>query len=819
MTAARSIPAWLLAATAILSLGVRAQNEPAGAARSVRESPDYEKERGGPAPHLRTSAHFALRWGEDNQTNVTLDDAYTDKALAWLEDLWSLYIDRLHFPAGRHGYKINAYMTRTGLKPFLEGYAFGMADPQGYGTLVGEPSIFTYGHNGAAHEFAHALQGETGGFRNSDYVGWFWECHAQFLAHQATGKSDLPHVLDRYAQTSQWDIASTRHHYGSWIFFQYLAERYPDGMAMVNRLWTEPPRNRDEDAIAKLRRTLPLRGDRDTAWADLIGDYARRNVAWNFYKLGPEYRSSLKFFDEMSHRNYFTYLEPSPARPGWWRVPRIYAPQQNGYNIVPLTPRPGATRKRVPEVQVELAGFVEPALRSAWRATLVAVDSRFRERYSATWRAGIGELAVRPDERVFLVVAATPLKHSPPRFVERFPDIPCYPYEIRCSGAAPRSLSARIRPLPSGVKSHRHPNGGGTVADSATVAATAFVGPNAAVLDRARVEEAAHVEDFATVSGEARVSGSAVVAGNALVTGRARVEDEALITDFAEIDEDAQVHGRARVFAAGRVFGRNEITDEAVVKGFASIRGVRRLRGGAIADGEVEWDFTAPELATGIHFGTLLQKDAERPERQEESHHLYARYPMDGDSAWRLRDAFGANDGVLQGGARIVADPGRGRALALSGRGQFADLPRELALHRQMTVAGWVWLDSARPEQRIAAFGRDEGHVLELLAADGSGHLGVRLRRGAAVTAVSGPRPPLRRWLHVAATVGDAGLALYVDGRRVAQKAGAVHPDDLRSARGFLGRGLTGGFLAGRLHDVAFFTRSLSDAEVAERSK
>ena len=40
-----------------------------------------------------------------------------------------------------------------------------------------------------------------------------------------------------------------------------------------------------------------------------------------------------------------------------------------------------------------------------------------------------------------------------------------------------------------------------------------------------------------------------------------------------------------------------------------------------------------------------------------------------------------------------------------------------------------------------------------------------------------------------------------------------------RPTRGFLGRGLTGGFLAGRLRDVAFFTRPLSDAEVAERYK
>jgi hypothetical protein len=81
------------------------------------------------------------------------------------------------------------------------------------------------------------------------------------------------------------------------------------------------------------------------------------------------------------------------------------------------------------------------------------------------------------------------------------------------------------------VPAHRHANGGGWVADSATVADSAYVGPNARVYDKARV------------AGEARVYGEAQVFGEAWVYGEAQVFGEARV--FGE----AQVYGEARVGA------------------------------------------------------------------------------------------------------------------------------------------------------------------------------------------------------------------------------------------------------------------------------
>ena len=68
------------------------------------------------------------------------------------------------------------------------------------------------------------------------------------------------------------------------------------------------------------------------------------------------------------------------------------------------------------------------------------------------------------------------------------------------------------------VPAHKHPNGGGWVADTAKVAKTAYVGA------------------------EARVYGNAMVFGNARVYGDARVYDNAGVYD------NAKVYGNAKDF-------------------------------------------------------------------------------------------------------------------------------------------------------------------------------------------------------------------------------------------------------------------------------
>ena len=57
------------------------------------------------------------------------------------------------------------------------------------------------------------------------------------------------------------------------------------------------------------------------------------------------------------------------------------------------------------------------------------------------------------------------------------------------------------------VPAHRHPNGGGWVADTAKVYETSYVGPDAQVYGDAWVSGNARVYGYAEVFGKARVNG------------------------------------------------------------------------------------------------------------------------------------------------------------------------------------------------------------------------------------------------------------------------------------------------------------------------
>ena len=92
------------------------------------------------------------------------------------------------------------------------------------------------------------------------------------------------------------------------------------------------------------------------------------------------------------------------------------------------------------------------------------------------------------------------------------------------------------------VQAHKHPNGGGWVADTARVAVTAYVGPDARVYGSARVFRKVRIDGTARIYGSARVYGRAWIGGSAEVDGTARIYGS------------AWVYGRARVGGLARVF-------------------------------------------------------------------------------------------------------------------------------------------------------------------------------------------------------------------------------------------------------------------------
>ena len=103
------------------------------------------------------------------------------------------------------------------------------------------------------------------------------------------------------------------------------------------------------------------------------------------------------------------------------------------------------------------------------------------------------------------------------------------------------------------VPAHRHPNGGGWVADTAQVFDNTLVFGNTQVFDNARVFGNAQVSGNARVFDKARVYGDAQVSGDARVAGKARIYGIMRSDDYCFVAVPC-ADGKKRIIAGCRYF-------------------------------------------------------------------------------------------------------------------------------------------------------------------------------------------------------------------------------------------------------------------------
>ncbi len=159
-------------------------------------------------------------------------------------------------------------------------------------------------------------------------------------------------------------------------------------------------------------------------------------------------------------------------------------------------------------------------------------------------------------------------------------------------------------------------------------------------------------------------------------------------------------------------------------------------------------------------------------------------------------------DATLSGGATRTAG-----ALDLDGTTGFVTMPRGILWNMyDFTLAAWVKLDSARPEQRIFDFGTGPNVSMSLT------------RERFAITAgterrIDAPSPlPVGRWVHVAVTKSALLARLYVDGVEVGRHTNmSLYPARLgNTADNWIGH-----YLDGQVDDFRIYQRGLAAAEVA----
>ena len=144
---------------------------------------------------IRTSAHFAFKWGADWSPD---DEAWIDDALEGLERAWTIQVQKLGMtePDGMQIARFNAYIADSGVRagmaelslPASVGGVYGV-DPDGWPFLAVSHDLWAddaaqveagfsvpgeWVETALAHEFQHAVQGSSGVYtRSEDH--WWWE--------------------------------------------------------------------------------------------------------------------------------------------------------------------------------------------------------------------------------------------------------------------------------------------------------------------------------------------------------------------------------------------------------------------------------------------------------------------------------------------------------------------------------------------------------------------------------------------------------------------------------------------------------------------
>ena len=211
---------------------------------------------------------------------------------------------------------------------------------------------------------------------------------------------------------------------------------------------------------------------------------------------------------------------------------------------------------------------------------------------------------------------------------------------------------------------------------------------------------------------------------------------------------------------------------------------------------------------------------------------LLASYPCESANGTVLPDISGnGKNGTLANGSGSSTPIGFsfatgmvGKALTLSASDKaYVSLPRGiLAQLSQVTIATWVKLNSGTDFQRIFDIGVDTNTFMYLTNSGGSG---VRFRITSTPLkknqVVEGAMAmPVGRWTHIALTLGDNGVSIYLDGAQVAQQGpAALRPSDLgETGNNFIGRSpFTGDpYLDGQVDEFRIYDRVLSPAEIGE---
>ena len=149
---------------------------------------------------------------------------------------------------------------------------------------------------------------------------------------------------------------------------------------------------------------------------------------------------------------------------------------------------------------------------------------------------------------------------------------------------------------------------------------------------------------------------------------------------------------------------------------------------------------------------------------------------------------------------------------------RYLALPHEVGNQSQMTVAMWLRWRGGNAWQRIFDFGNSTDQYVFLTPSNGSGKLSFGIKNGGAEqTLTCGQELPKNTWCHVAVTLSDTEVTIYVDGEVWASSGDiTLRPRDFSPGLCYLGRSQFSSdpHLFGYIDDVNIWNYALTAEDI-----
>ncbi len=494
------------------------------------------------------SENFILIWGNTVGTdpNSYLDPDLQFNPIAVLDTMEYIYtkFKSLGFMDDAPGTKLSQF------KVVIVIYGtWGPNGAQGFangGDVDGIIGAFWVHPNGirdggvAAHEFTHSMQAQN----NIDYraskglggawynAGIFWETHANFMRNLIYPQAVGAWGMDVYHLETWGDWKNTYENYQL-----LMALQISEGLDMVARLWRE-----SDSYEYPLQTYKRINNYTQNAFNDSLYHYARRMATYDFElnNLGYYFRQARK--NDLngslaSIQATYSILKKMPGSEGRYAMPIEQAPEEYGYNIIPLYPIEDSCA-----VIIKFKGYSETNDHAGWRYGFVAENPNgLVSRYSPTYSADESELSFAlegNESKMYLVVMGAPwdiiTTNTSNDTWKGYPKHFRFPYELNINGAYPEGFQdpsefrAQLK-----FNGQLHPNGGGWVENTSNVSPSVYVGSHAIVYGNS------------TINGNVRIENTSVVR-NSTISGNALIQDNAFVSE-STISENAKVVGHAQV--------------------------------------------------------------------------------------------------------------------------------------------------------------------------------------------------------------------------------------------------------------------------------